>query len=171
MKIKSREKGVLMERWRTPVANAQHLWLRGLLQTASHAHFFFSTTRHFETLKKRCDIHVMTIGRTWPYRLVEEEYAYSCIGRYFHPHYSEKKRMSRPISLSNTWKLWGTDFIKDLDHGRALSDYKEVQHNNIFEYLIQTEDEWIEFISGPPRWTLLRNMTAKAAVRSYINKF
>jgi hypothetical protein len=171
MKIKSREKDVFLEKWKTPVGQAETLWLSAVFQSVSHTHFFFSIARHFERLKKKRDVHVMTIGRYWPYRLIEEEYARSCIGRYFHPHPSEEKHLSDfPIAQSRTWKIWGTSFIHELDRGKALSDYKEERDKNIFEYFILTEGEWIEFVSPVPRWEVLHDTTVKTAVRRYLKE-
>jgi hypothetical protein len=112
----------------------------------------------------------MTIGRTWPYRLIEEEYAYTCIGKYFRDDPQKPKRKSRKRPPQNTWKLWGTSFINELDEGKALSDYKEERDKNVFEYFVRTQDEWIEFVSGVPRWTVLRNITVRAAVRRYLKE-
>lgn len=171
MKIKSREKDAFLERWKTPVSDAYLLWLSAVLQTASQVHFFFAIGLPSKKIKKKHDVHVMTISRYWPYRVIEEEYAHSCIGRYFHTHPSEKKYPPGfPIGQSRTWKIWGTSFIQELDRGKALSDYKEERDKNIFEYLILTEGEWIEFVSGPPRWEVLHDTTVKMAVRHYLKE-
>ena len=133
--------------------------------------FFFTVGFNAGRFKKKKRIYVMTIGRTWPYRLIEEEYAYSCIGKYFRGVPRKPKKKSKKRSTTQTtWKLWGTNFIKELDQGKALSDYQKERDQSIFEYLIQTEDEWIEFVSGIPRWTTLRDMTVKSAIRKYLKE-
>lgn len=171
MKIKSREKDAFYEKWKTPVGHAETLWLNAVFQSASRIHFFFSVARHFVRLKKKRDVHVMTIGRNWPYRLIEEEYAFSCLRHYISPHPSwSKENPDRRIPRSRTFKIWGTSFIHELDRGKALSDYKEERDKNIFEYFILTEDEWIEFVSPPPRWEVLHDTTVRTAVRHYLKE-
>ena len=171
MKFKSAEKDVFFEKWKTPLSGAQNLWLDAVFQTISHTHFFFSISPHFEKVKNRHDVHVMTIGRNWPYRLIEEAYAYKCLGKYFaYDPSNPKKKSTRRSGPQRTWKLWGTSFIKELDEGKALSDYEQERDKNIFECMIVTQDEWIEFVSGPPRWELHPHTTVKMAVRRYLKE-
>ena len=113
----------------------------------------------------------MTIGRGWPYRVMDEAYAYKCLGKYIVSAKEPKKKISPGPKPYRTWKLWGTSFIKELDEGWELSGYQKPRDKNVFEYLIVTRDEWIEFVSGPPRWKVLRNMTLKAAVHRYLKEF
>jgi hypothetical protein len=172
MKIKSVVKGVYFENWKTPIEGVQYLWLSAVLQTASHAHFFFSEGDALRGRKRRERIYVMTIGRNWPYRIIEEGFAHACIGKYFRDDPQRPRRKSKGHSKTQrTWKLWGTSFIRELDEGKVLSDYKKTRDKNIFEYLIATMDERIEFVSGPPRWTVMRDLTVKAAVQRYLTEF
>lgn len=167
MKIRSEEKDVYFERLRTPLTGASILTLKGVLQAGNYVHFFFEIWKEKYWRTKKRDIHVMTIGAGWPYRLIEEEYAYACLGKYFERHGGDlsKKRNRKP---QRTWKLWGTSFIKELDEGRALSNYESIPNKNIVEYLVITEDEWIEWVECTPVWCLLRNTTAKSAMKKYL---
>jgi hypothetical protein len=152
MKIKSLEKDVYFEKWKTPLADLGILnfELSGMLQTDGHTHFFF--VLRDGTKRKKRTIHVMTIGRGWPLQLIEEGYAYNCLRRYLAPDPSiEKKVLDRKANSSSTWKLWGTSFIHELDRGKALSFGMGIPREEIFAYLIQTPDDWIEIVSPPPR--------------------
>lgn len=171
MKKKSREKDAYYEKWKTPVGNARWLFLSGVLQTAGHTHFFFAIyDGEKNSRKKKQDIHVLTIGRAWPYRLIEEGYA-SCIGRYLYPDSSRDKDVpDRDFASFCTWKLWGTSFIQELDLKKGLSIYMGRSRKKIVSYLVQTQDEWIEFVSGPPHWQLLKNVTIQAAIQRYLKE-
>jgi hypothetical protein len=171
MKIRSREKDVYIENWTTPVSHAEDLSLSAVLQTASRIHFLFFPVFKGERPKKKRDIYVMTTCRGWPYRVIDEEYAHSGVGRYFHPHPSEKKHLAdRPLAKSRTWKIWGTSFIQELDRGKALSNYEEKRDKNIFEYFVLTDCEWIELASPSVDWEILRDTTVKAAIRRYLKE-
>lgn len=172
MKIRSTEKNVYFEMWKTPVSGVRTLMLDAVIQTVSYTHFFFSIgdgVKNFK--KKKWDFHVMTFGRGWPYRVMDEEYAYKCLGKYLVSAKNPEKKISPGPNPYGTWKLWGTSFINELDEGWALSGYKKPRDKNVFEYVIITQDEWIEFVSGPQRWRKLRNMTLKSAVRHFLKEF
>ncbi len=171
MKIKSVEKDVYFEKWKTPLGNARRIGLSGILQTAGHTHFFFTVDDDVKNLKKKkWDIHVLTIGQSWPFRVIEEGYA-KCVGRYFHQDPSQGKKVSATSIIGhNTWKLWGTNFIQELDLGKGLSIYMDIPRRDIVGYLVQARNEWIEFVSGPPRWQLLKNVTIQAAIQRYLDK-
>lgn len=173
MKEKSQQKGAYAERWRTPISGARWLDLEAIFQSVLHTHFFFfATDKKFFApneakgfTRARRDIHVLTINREAPYRVTEEGYGYTRMTKYLPPIGKGRRRKA-----ANTWKLWGTSFLKDLDEGRALSGYGKKRNKKIYEYLIVTGDEWIEFVSGDPKWDLLRNVTLKEAVRHYFEE-
>lgn len=158
-------KDVFHEKWQTPISHGQSIALMGLLQTITHVHFFF-------TIDAEKDCHVMTIGRHWPYRLIEEEYAFICIGKYLRETPAQKKRSkSHPRRPFRTWKFWGTSFVKELDEGHALSGYKMVRDKNQFSYFITTQDEWIEIVSNDPKWEVFRNTKVKKVMQNYLKKY
>lgn len=137
-------KGVYFERWGTPISHGQSLSLWGVLVDHTLTHFYF-------TVDEEKDCHVMTIDRLWPYRMIEEQYAHKCLGKYFrvNPKGKKKPRPQFPRYFK-TWKMWGTSFIKELDEGYALSGYNKVRNKNHVAYLIETKDVWIEIVSGVP---------------------
>lgn len=165
MRIRSEiYKEVFYEKWQTPISHGLFVWLWGIVQTQAHTHFFF-------TVDSEKDCHVMTIGRRWPMRLTDEDYA-SCIRKYFRDAPIKRKKPKRqPLRPFRTWKMWGTNYIKELDEGHALSDYKKPRDKKIFSYLIVTQDEWIEMVLSEPEWKVFRNTRAKKVMQSYLNKY
>ena len=164
MKIKSRIKNVYFEKWHTPIGRCQSLWLSATLQTIDSVYFFF---RLESDVAK--DIHVMSFSRRHPYRMTDEDLAYGSIGKYLAPLHPKKERDSK---FHHTYKLWGTNLIEDLDQFKVLSDYKKKRDKNIFEYLIITQDEWIEFILYPhePDWKVFHDVKIDTLVDYYLKK-
>ena len=157
-------KDVFYEKWQTPISRGQNVPLWGVLQTLTHVHFFFTIDS-----KKNC--HVMTIDRIWPYRVIEEGYA-SCIDKYFRESTRQKKKIKRrSTGIFRTWKLWGASFVKEIDEGFALSNYKMVHDENQFSYLVVAQDEKIEFISTKPTWEVFHNTNAKKVMQNYLKKY
>ncbi|MDD4974592.1 MAG: hypothetical protein PHY93_09600 [Bacteriovorax sp.] len=153
-------KGVLRERWKTPIMHNDQLWLHFILQTITGIHFFF-------TLDQEEEIHIMTIDSGTPYRFTDESLGYHCIGRYFRT----KKPFNSKIKRCSTWKLWNTSFILDLETGNALSGYAKKRDKNYFEYLISSQDEYIEFVTPtPPVWELRKNVKIDKLINEYVKK-
>ena len=158
---------VYSERWKTPVSDIEYinLGLSGVLQTITQTHFFLNS--YYEIDKK---IHVATIPRTYPYRLIEEEFAVTCISKYFikkDSNGAHQKKMGRSPKPSSTWKLWGTSFIQELDEGHsALSRNKNKK--DICEYLIITSNEWIEIVDCEPTWEVHRNIKIEKLLEHYV---
>ncbi len=154
-------KGVVRERWKTPVMHNDQLWLLYTLQVTTKIHFFFQLNDKIK------EIHVMTIGNGTPYRVTDESLGYHCIGRYFRT----KKPFISKIKKCSSWKLWNTSFILDMETGNALSGYAKKRDKNYFEYLISSEDEYIEFITPiPPEWELRKNIKIEKLINEYLKK-
>ncbi|MBC7458785.1 MAG: hypothetical protein H7235_10930 [Bdellovibrionaceae bacterium] len=170
MKIKSTAgKDVYFENWSTPLDQGQWIWLISLLQTVDSIHFFFAFTG--DKASKR--IHVMTIDRYCPYRLIEERYAVGCVGKNLLERKKENNYPSRNSKGNHikTWKLWGTQFIKEVDENTSLSNYSPIPNKNIVQYLITTEEEYIEFIADQePRWKSYPNMKIENLLVHYSKK-
>lgn len=166
--MKSIVEDVFFEKWVTPVLEVNHLTLEALYQSTSQTHFFFSTEKAIKRKKKKKSIFVMSIIRTWPYRIIEKKYARTAIGRYFEGR-PELFSSKDDFRLKNrTWKIWGTKFIEVLDEGKALFDYKEKRDENLFEYFICAEDKWIEIHTIDPEWEEHRDTTVNAVLRKYL---
>jgi hypothetical protein len=166
MKIKSKvSKSTYFEHWSTPLDEAEWLSLNAVLQTNHNVNLFFQSEKRTQD-----KTYVMTFGRNWPYRLTEEEYAIGCIGKYFEkPKGKPEPPKNRKGRRFRTWKLWGTQYIKDINTNHALSDYKPPKYKDIPQYLIITDDEWIEFIClGQPEWKIHKNMNMKKLISYYM---
>lgn len=127
MKAKSKIKNAYFEKWLTPVSRCRFLCLSATLQTIESVHFFF----RLESDSAK-DIHVMSFPRLYPYRITEEDLAHGSIGKYldfFH------KIHEKEPEIRHTYKLWGTNFINDLDEFHILSDRKKKRDKNIYEVL------------------------------------
>lgn len=150
MRIKSRAgKDVYFEFWSTPLNEAEWVWISSILQTKDRIHFFF----RFNTDSAK-EIHVLTTERHNPYRLIEERYAVACVNKNLVPAKKMKdifiNSKGRPL---RTWKLWGTQYIKEIDENSVLSSENRIAKKNIVQYLIQTQDDCVEFITQKePRW-------------------
>jgi hypothetical protein len=70
-----------------------------------------------------------------------------------------------------TWRLWGTSWILELDTYLVLSDYAKTRDKNIHQFLIQTENEWIEFICPyEPDWKTYKNKSLQELMLYYSKK-
>lgn len=160
MKIKSDfVKGVLREKWKTPIMHNKQLWLQFILQTITGIHFFFTLD------DKKSEIHIMTIKSGSSYRVTEESLGYHCIGKYFRT----KKPLSKKVKICSSWKLWNTSFILDMETANALSGYAKRRDKNRFEYLIASQDEYIEFISyDEPLWQKREDVKIDKLINEYV---
>lgn len=153
-------KGVIRERWKTPIMHNDQLWLQFILQTITGIHFFF-------TLDQEKAIHIMTIESGSSYRLTEESLGYHCIGKYFRT----KKPLSKRVKKCSTWKLWNTSFILDMETANALSGYAKRRDKNRFEYQIASQDEYVEFISNDePLWDKREDVRIDKLINEYVRE-
>lgn len=153
---------VCFEYWDTPVMYNDQLWLLAELRTMNDIHFFLKLNSISPD-----DIHVLSISSGWPLRITDETYAYNCIGKYL----KQKVPPQEEERHSSTYKIWNTSFIKDIEENNALSGYALERNKNIFEYLIITQDEYIEFISlDSPRWTFHEGAKIVELVNIYMKR-
>lgn len=167
-KNKIKDKKIYYKHWQTPLSGAQNLWLSSVLQTKNRIHFFFQLGKEDE--KK---IHVMTIYRSWPYRVTDEEYTYGSI---------PSDNFSKGINLTakkfhkkkflRTWKFWNTSFVKEIEgRNNSLSNYSHKRDLNLYQYLINTQEEVIEFISlFEPTWKVHKNKKISSLLSYYSKK-
>ena len=168
MKFKSKTgQGVYFEHWSTPLDQAQSIWLTSMVMSSNMVHLIFNLEKGSANVK-----FVMSLGRGWPIRMTDEGYAVGCIGKYFEKEKTVPKLPKNCKSVQfKTWKLWGTKYIKEIDENHALSEYKQKKDTNIFQYLIITQDEWIEFICpGEPEWNIHKNSSTQKLIDSYSKK-
>ena len=162
MKIKSKYKNVYFEHWDSPVKGTNILVFEGILTTPWLTHICVSCYQN-------SDIHVLTIHATDPYRVLDEDH--SCFYRkYFDSGLSKNELKKNHPDPCRTWKIWGTTFIQELDEGYYLSDFKSEHDENIFQYLIFTQDQWIEFICPNPIWKTFKNSSFEKVVIHYLKE-
>jgi hypothetical protein len=153
--------------WETPLDKVfyHHLSVVGVLQTTYQVYFFLSAVEEYD--KKT---HVVSIPRNYPYRIMEEEYAYAGIFRHFRGKDITRKSGEVKNKYCSTWKFWHTDMIKELDHGSALSDYGKIKSKEIIHYMIRTGGDVIEFISPATRWKIHKNIKIEKLIESYVKE-
>lgn len=153
---------VYLEDWNTPIMYNRQLWLLAELRIMNDIHLFFKLNSDSPD-----EIYVVTISSRCPLRITDETYAYNCIGKYL----DRKVPRAKGEQSCSTLKLWNTSFIEDIEENNALSDYALQRDRNIFQYLIITEDEWIEFISlEPPEWNFHKNVKIDELANVYMKK-
>jgi hypothetical protein len=153
---------VYLEDWETPVMHNKQLWLLTSLTTINDIYFFFQKNSDDDV-----NIHVLTITGSSPLRFTDETYACNCIGKYL----GRKTPRSKDEHWCSTFKLWNTSFIKEIEENNALSGYKLERNKDIFQCLIVTDSEWIEFIPvGPMLWELHSGRTIEDLVSLYLKK-
>ena len=153
---------VCFEYWDTPVMYNEQLWLLAELRIMNNIHLFFKLNSDSPD-----DIYVTTISSRCPFRATDETYAYNCIGKYL----KRKVPKDKSEKKCSTYKIWNTSFIEDIEENNALSDYVLQRDKNIFQYLIVTEDEYIEFISlDPLEWNFHKNVKIDELVNFYMKK-
>jgi hypothetical protein len=155
-------KQVCLEEWETPIMHNNQLWLLTSLTTINDIYFFFQ--KNSDDL---VNIHVLTIPGSSPLRFTDESYAYHCIGKYL----KRKIPKAKGEPICATFKLWNTSFITDLEEANVLSGYAKERDKEIFECLIITDSEWIEFIPmGPMLWEIHSGPTVEELVSLYLKK-
>ena len=162
---------VQLERWKTPIMynSSHHLYVNCILQAGDQVHFFIYNRKQSDRR-----IHVLSIPRSYPYRVMENAYAYAGVGQYFRVKNPDKIKKPKGYKGCCTWKLWNTNFIKELNGGiegkGALSGYGQIKPEKIIHYVIRMADEVIEFISPTMRWELHKNIKMKNLVELYVKK-
>ncbi|NOT77488.1 MAG: hypothetical protein HOP07_00635 [Bacteriovoracaceae bacterium] len=163
MKVKSSYgKEVYLEDWNTPIMHNEQLWLVAELRIMNGIHLFFKLNS-----SSRDEYYSFTISFRCPLRITDETYAHNCIGKYLNRKVIRPKDEQR----SSTLKLWNTSFIKEIEENNALSGYAAERDKNIFQYLIITEDEWVEFITlSPIEWTFHKCIKIDELLNTYIKE-
>jgi hypothetical protein len=124
------------------------------MQIGKFIHCFFSSGD-----KENNTIGVMTTVAGYPFRVINGEFAKTCVGKYFNtsPRYF-------------TWKLWETNLIQELDENLELSHFRPEVHKTICEYLVMAKNKWIEIIDCAPEWEVHRNIKVEKLVEQYTRK-
>lgn len=123
------------EYWETPVADSESLWLVRMLYTDRYAFFFFK--RNHDSPEN--EFYVMTISSSDPFRVTEEGLGWKNIGELL-----KNKSVADKIR-GKTYKIWNTPFAKSIVGAFPITE-KEYEKHEKFQYIIRTNDVWIEFV-------------------------
>lgn len=161
MKIKSSEiDNISFKVWDTPVMYNEQLWLLAQVYNGSDIHFFFQMNHGSD------DIHVLSIPWTSPFRITEEGLGWTYIGNYFVNETSEQQNEKK----CSTYKIWNTSFAKNTYRSRPIS-VEEINPEDIFQYLIITQDVWIEFVTLDTfKWEFYKDADPDKLVIKYIKQ-
>lgn len=152
------------QKWKTPLVNAEQIDLWSVLYVANKVHFIFRGGSRKRRSWYRA--YVMTIPRWYPYRFYEEKYAF----RYLLPKFNFT-RANKDGNYRGTWVLQGKNFFNTIENGKALScEIQKITKNRVKQYLIVTTDDWVEFTSCPPIWTVHNKFSISDLLVHYNSK-
>lgn len=155
-------KSILFDRWETPVGNSCELWVERQLFTTFNTYFFF----HKNHDSPSDDFYVLTINVGDPFRLTEEGLGSKTVGGLV----TAKDAIVSECIKYRTFKVWNTSFAKKSFGGLVISE-EEYNKKEKFQYLIYTQDTWIEFVAfKPPKWELHHNKKVDDLVIEYLRK-
>jgi hypothetical protein len=151
---------VCFEYWDTPVMYKDQLWLLTQTYNANEVCFFFKMNAGSD------DIYVLSIPWTSPFRITEEGLGWSYIGNYLNRVIPKDKKEK----LCSTFKIWNTSFAKNTYSARLLTE-DERNPEEIFQYLVITEDVWIEFVDlDLIEWKFYKNADLSKLVIQHLEK-
>lgn len=160
MRIQSRRSNTYFEPWQTPIMSLQTVGFDGILNTRWRTHFCLSV----DTGRVA---HIVTIPSSAPYRVFEEAHL-TFLDKYFDTTMSTEELSTLRPRFCQTWKLWNTDYIKEMDKGVCLSGSVGDHNPEIFQCFIKTQEEWIEFIYPTPEWRVIENSNFEEIVNYYL---
>lgn len=156
------DKSISFERWETPVGNSSELWVERQLFTTFNTYFFF----HKNHDSPVDEYYVLTINGDDPFRLTEEGLGSNTIGGLVT---AENARV-RESTKYRTFKVWSTPFAKK-SFGSLIISEEEYDKKEKFQYLIYTQDAWIEFVAfKPPKWDFHQDKKLDDLVIQYLRK-
>ena len=153
---------ILFERWETPVGKSNELWLWRQLYTTFNIYLFFQ--RNHDSPSD--EYYVLTINGDDPFRLTEEGLGSNTVGELI----TGKDATFCECLEYRTFKVWNTSFANKSFSGLVISEEEYVKKEK-FQYLIYTQDTWIEFVAfKPPKWEFHQNNKLDDLVIEYLGK-
>lgn len=145
-------------KWKTPLSEAQQIYFWHMLSVGDKLHFFFTSVE-----KK---IHVMTIPVYCPYRIYTADMALDIFGEKCHFHPRKIK------STVGTWIEKNKKIFNAIQKGQPLSYQFRKTTEEIDQYLIVTNSDWIEFTAYQPLWQSYasNNFNFKKLMDRYMSK-
>ncbi|MGE3609705.1 MAG: hypothetical protein AB7I27_08995 [Bacteriovoracaceae bacterium] len=163
MKKKSNQKNeIKCKYWETPVVNSENLWLARILSTDKYTFFFFVKNHYLPGN----EFYVLTIGGGGyePFKITEEGLGWKTVGGLL------KNKIPSKRKKGSTYKVWNTPFAK-MTFGALPITTKEYEQKDKFQYVIRTNDTWIEFVSFvPPIWEHHKGIKLDRLVIQYLKK-
>ena len=161
--IKDRSKEIVYESWDTPVSKSNELWLVSQIFTTLNTHFFFK--RNHDSPEN--EYHVLTIRGDSPFKIIEEGLGYKVVGDLLENDISPKNKQNQRVG---TYKVWNTQFANESFGGLAISE-KEYDRMEKFQYIISTNDDWIQFVTfRPMKWAFHEGIKLNDLVMEYLQK-
>lgn len=148
--------------WETPVIDSENLWLERILSTDNYTFFFFVKNHYLPGN----EFYVLTIsgGGYDPFIITEEGLGWKTIGGLLENKLPSKRKKGK------TYKVWNTRFAKKT-FGALPITKKEYEQQEKFQYVICTNDTWIEFVSfDTPLWTRHTKVKLDKLVMEYLKK-
>lgn len=156
------DESILFERWETPVGTSNELWLWRQIFTKFNTYFFF----HKNHDSPEDEYYVLTINGNAPFRLTEEGLGSDSVGGLV----TEKDAEVSECTIFRTFKVWNTSFAIKSFSGHAISE-EEYDKKEKFQYLIYTQDTWIEFVAfKSPIWEFHQDKKLDDLVIQYLRK-
>lgn len=164
MRYKSKLKSVYFEPIDSPLSTKESLWLLSTITDNRDVHFFFQETTHLSL------IHQITISTFDAYKIMQEGTAATCISKYFKSDTpSEKWQYNKKGERHELFKIWGTDFVKEIYSNSYFANYEPSKKIDQFEYCIYTSSEVVEMITqNPPVWKTHKNRKLADILREIV---
>ena len=134
----------------------------GVLDTGWFVHFCF------ELFQKK-DKFVVSFPSGNPYRVYEEAH-YTFLDKYFNTDLKEEELSLLRPKICQTWKLWNTEYIKEMDEGYCISGYDNEHNKEICQYLIKTQSDWVEIIYPNPEWKFFETTSFDKIIKYYLRE-
>ncbi|MFZ4405161.1 MAG: hypothetical protein ACOYOK_13755 [Pseudobdellovibrionaceae bacterium] len=93
--------------------------------------------------------YILTLPEYVPYRLHEKKFAANTLGKK-----CKFNGVDPDAKKTGTWKLQGKKFFNVIQKGQALCHEVRNEYKDLSQYLIVTDEDWLEFVSCRPLWTI-----------------
>ncbi len=106
------------------------------------------------------------IDSIYPFKIIEEGMGSNVVGNLV----TRENPRVRESTKFRTFKVWNTQFTIESCLGLAIPS-EEYDAMEKFQYLIYTNDAWIQFVSfDPPEWTFHHGIKLDDLVIQYLRK-
>lgn len=160
----SPKSNVICDYWETPVIDSDELWLVNQLLTRENVYFFF----HKNHDSPPSEYYVLAINGDDPFRITEEGLGWKVVGELLNNKVSSSEKTS---AWPKTFKVWNTQFAEE-SFGALLITSEEYEKMEKFQYVIKTQDAWIQFVSffETPKWEFHQHKKLDDLVIEYLRK-